>query len=70
MNVLAAVVVLVLLALVAYGLERNHRREPYPRSRMMGGTPVQDRDVERIRAELRVVADRTETRPSTKGAVR
>lgn len=65
-----AVVVLVLLALVAYGLERNHRREPYPRSRMMGGAPVEDRDVERIRAELRAVADRAETRPSTKGAVR
>jgi hypothetical protein len=42
-----------LLALLAWGLERNHRRQPpAPRPRLNGTTDVADRDAERVEAEL------------------
>jgi hypothetical protein len=44
----------VLLILVAIGLELNHRR----RSPLAGRTDSADRDAERLRAELRWVAGR------------
>ena len=46
-------ILIALAALVAYGLERNHSRQPQLRSGMAGSTDVQDRDTERIQADLR-----------------
>jgi hypothetical protein len=34
----------IVLALVVYGLERNHSRQPHPRPRLFGSTNVNDRD--------------------------
>lgn len=45
-------------ALVVAGLERNRRRQPYPRPRLVGGSNIQDRDLERVVAELRAAAGR------------
>jgi len=42
-----------LAALVAYGLERNHSRQRQPLSEMAGSTDAQDRDAERVQADLR-----------------
>ena len=53
---MVALVVVVLVALLACGLERQHRRRPYPRSRMSGGTHVEDRDTQRVVADLRAIA--------------
>jgi hypothetical protein len=47
-----ALILIALLALVAYGLERNHSRQPQLRSDMAGSTDAQDRDVERVQADL------------------
>jgi hypothetical protein len=44
-----------LLALLAWALERNHRRRPpAPRPFLNGSTDVTDRDAERVAAELRI----------------
>lgn len=48
----------VLAALVVWALERNRRRQPYPRSSRAGSTDVQDRDLERVLADLRAAAER------------
>lgn len=48
----------VLLAGVVWALERNHRRQPTPRPSHHGSADVQDRDAERVRAELRAAAAR------------
>jgi hypothetical protein len=37
-----------ILALVIYGLERNHARQPYPRERLAGSTDVKDRYMTRV----------------------
>ncbi|MET8676135.1 hypothetical protein ABZW18_00635 [Streptomyces sp. NPDC004647] len=47
-----------LLAILAWGLERNYGRQPYPRTSLNGSTEVRDRDAERVRDELRAAADR------------
>ncbi|WP_020389045.1 hypothetical protein [Kribbella catacumbae] len=51
-------VILLVLVLLVVGLEWNRRRQPYPRETRAGRTGVQDRDLERVRAELRAAADR------------
>jgi hypothetical protein len=51
------VTLLALFVVLVAGLERNHRRRPDPRYPPVGRTGVQDRDLERILAELRSVAD-------------
>jgi hypothetical protein len=55
---LSAILFLALVALLAYALERNHRRgEPgtlWPP--LNGSTDIQDRDTERTRADLRAAA--------------
>jgi hypothetical protein len=60
----ATVVLLVILALVVYGIERNHAREKYPHPSLDGSGAVTDRDVQRTRADLDALgaepADRTE----------
>lgn len=55
MGVILLVLVMVLLVV---GLEWNRRRQPYPRETRAGRTGVQDRDLERVHAELRAAADR------------
>ncbi|MFH9728760.1 hypothetical protein [Streptomyces sp. NPDC017260] len=54
---MTAIITLILLAAIACGLERNHRRQPYPRPSLNGSTDLHDRDAERVRAELRAAAD-------------
>lgn len=58
-----ALIALVLLALLACGLVRKRRRRPYRWPPPAGSSDVQDRDAERLRAELRSAADRAEMRP-------
>ena len=56
------IVLIVILALVVFGLEWNRRRQAGPpewsAGQSAGRTGVRDRDLERVRAELRVVAGR------------
>jgi hypothetical protein len=58
-----ALFVLIVLALVGYGLERNHSRQSAPHSRLAGSTDIQDRDLERVDADLRVAAPQPVTTP-------
>lgn len=46
------VVLLVLIGLVVYGIERNNARHRYPRSWLSGSTTAADRDAERMSADL------------------
>jgi len=55
--VVALIVLLVLVALLVCGLERSHRRRSYPRVPTAGRSDVQDRDSERVRAELRLAGE-------------
>lgn len=48
----ATVVLLVLIGLVVYGIERNHARHRYPRSWLAGSPTAGDRDSERVSADL------------------
>lgn len=41
-----------LLAVLALGLERNHHRQSAPHAPLAGSTDVQDRDLERVRHDL------------------
>ena len=50
----SALIVLAVLALVGYGLERNHSKQSGPRARLAGSYDVLDRDLERVSADLRV----------------
>ncbi|MGH3714857.1 MAG: hypothetical protein ACRDT4_15545 [Micromonosporaceae bacterium] len=49
--------VLSFLALVIYGLERNHRRQAVPSTDLAGSSHIADRDNERAYAELHAAAD-------------
>ncbi|GGP48305.1 hypothetical protein [Saccharothrix coeruleofusca] len=49
---------LAVVALVVYGLERNHSRNTRPGTRLAGSCDVEDRDLPRVRAELHPVAER------------
>ncbi|MGM1063087.1 hypothetical protein [Saccharothrix sp. Mg75] len=53
----AILTALAVLALVVYGLERNHTTH---RAHLAGSTDVDDRDLVRLRADLRAAAVRTE----------
>ena len=46
------IVLLVLVGLVVYGVERNQARHRYPRSWLSGSATAADRDAERMSAEL------------------
>lgn len=48
----------VFIALVVYGLQRNARRQPGPRSPFAGSSAVRDRDLERVRDELTALGGR------------
>jgi hypothetical protein len=47
------IVAFVIIAALAYGLERNRRHQAQPRSRLAGSSDVIDRDSERISCDLR-----------------
>lgn len=47
------IITLIIVGLIAYGLERNRRHQAQPRSRFAGNVDIVDRDRERILAELR-----------------
>jgi hypothetical protein len=53
-----ALVLLVIVGLVVYGLERNHARESVPRQHFAGSSAVVDRDLARVLTEVRAAADR------------
>ena len=52
-----ALIVLVVLVLVGYGLERNHTRRGVPHSRLAGSHDIDDRDLVRVDSDLRAVTD-------------
>ncbi|MHA6764318.1 hypothetical protein [Streptacidiphilus sp. PAMC 29251] len=47
-----AAIALVLIVLLGYALERNHRRQPGPRPPLAGSSDLPDRDTQRVLAEL------------------
>ncbi|MFJ6672465.1 hypothetical protein ACIQMJ_15265 [Actinosynnema sp. NPDC091369] len=49
-------IALAVVSLVVYGLERNHRRQPHLGSRLAGSADVEDRDLVRVAADVRVAA--------------
>ena len=53
----ALLIALTVLALVVYGLERNHHRQSRPGSRLAGSYDVDDRDLARVETELHAAAD-------------
>ncbi|MGW2548264.1 hypothetical protein ACWC5I_47270 [Kitasatospora sp. NPDC001574] len=55
------------IALVVWGLERNHRRQADLYPSQNGTAGIRDRDAERVRAELRAAADRTDCRSRRRG---
>ncbi|MFD1149965.1 hypothetical protein [Saccharothrix hoggarensis] len=57
----AIVFTLALIALVAYGLERNHRRQRPLTSSLAGSTTAEDRDLSRLQSDLRAAATHTAT---------
>ncbi len=44
---------IIVIALIAYGLERNRRRVDAPRSLLSGSSDIVDRDSERFYCDLR-----------------
>jgi flagellar biosynthesis/type III secretory pathway M-ring protein FliF/YscJ len=56
----AWLLVVIVLGLLVYGLERNHRRQARNRPRgaleILGSTDVEDRDAQRVAADLRAIA--------------
>ncbi|NUT46821.1 MAG: hypothetical protein HOV94_05795 [Saccharothrix sp.] len=47
---------LAVVALVVYGLERNHRRHTDPGPHLAGSTDTEDRDLPRVTADLHAAA--------------
>lgn len=44
---------IIIIGLLAYGLERNRRHQSQPRSQLAGSSDIVDRDDARLWAELR-----------------
>ncbi|MEJ2858367.1 MULTISPECIES: hypothetical protein [unclassified Saccharothrix] len=63
----ALLIALTVLALVVYGLERNHRRNTRG-SRLAGSYDVDDRDVARVASELHAAADHQPSRQAPRHA--
>jgi len=57
----SSVLMVIVFALLVYGVERNHRRQQRARPRgmheMIGSTDVLDRDLERMTADLRALPE-------------
>ncbi|PSL58120.1 hypothetical protein B0I31_101336 [Saccharothrix carnea] len=49
-------IALAVVALVVYGLERNHQRQLHLGSRLAGSADTEDRDVPRVLTDLRATA--------------
>jgi hypothetical protein len=49
------IALLILAALLGWGLERNHRRQTWPSTSGIARNGVPDRDVERVIADLRAL---------------
>jgi hypothetical protein len=49
------ILTIVVLALLVYGLERNHHRQLHLTGGPAGSTDADDRDAERVLADLRAV---------------
>ena len=65
----AQFILVALMALLVYGLDRNHHRQTEPRKRLAGASDVEDRDFARVTEELRVAkADHVQQRPSARTA--
>lgn len=62
MIVFVLLIPLILLASLAYALERNHRRRTRPCPPLAGSTHVQDRDDQRLGADLRSAEARSRDR--------
>ncbi|GAA0230976.1 hypothetical protein GCM10010492_31970 [Saccharothrix mutabilis subsp. mutabilis] len=58
----ALLIVLSVLALVVYGLERNHHRQARYGARLAGSHDVDDRDLARVETELHAAADHAPVR--------
>ncbi|MBB5955630.1 hypothetical protein FHS29_002211 [Saccharothrix tamanrassetensis] len=61
----ALLVALAVVALVVYGLERNHHRQNRFGSRLAGSYDVDDRDAARVAGELHATAAHTAPRRPT-----
>jgi hypothetical protein len=55
---MSLILLILLIVLLIAALERNRRRQLYPRDPYAGSRAGQDRDVERVAADLRAAADR------------
>jgi hypothetical protein len=55
---LSVAIILVLLGLLIWGIERNHHRGPRVPTRLAGSTGIEDRDQARVREELDLAAAR------------
>ncbi|MFI9817523.1 hypothetical protein [Saccharothrix variisporea] len=64
----ALLIVLTVLALVVYGLERNHHRGRNYGSHLAGSYDVEDRDLIRVETELHAAADHQPARPAPRHA--
>ena len=51
----AIIFAFVIVALIAYGLERNRRHQTQPRGRLAGSSDVIDRDRERFLSDIRAI---------------
>lgn len=64
----ALLIVLTVIALVVYGLERNHHRQHRFGSRLAGSYDIDDRDLVRADTELHAVADHQPPRQAPRHA--
>jgi hypothetical protein len=51
----AIIFAFVIVALIAYGLERNRRHQSQPRGRLAGSSDLIDRDRERFLSDIRAI---------------
>ncbi|MGH3862541.1 hypothetical protein [Actinokineospora sp.] len=64
------IVLIALAALLVYGLDRNHHRQPEPRPRLAGRSDIEDRDLVRVAADLRTARPEPRERPTARTAAR
>ncbi len=50
-----AIIVLIIVGLIVYGLERNRRHQSQPRGRLAGTSDIVDRDRERVWSDMRAI---------------
>ena len=62
-----AILPLLLIALIVYGLERNHARHRLPHADLSGDAAPEDRDLRRVRADLMAGSGRPAIRRARNG---